>query len=58
MTKERFISIQSRRGYSVKDCGNMVILTMGNYTALWFFKEDGSLDENNLPTWTISNGKR
>ncbi len=54
MTKDRFIAIQARRGYKVEDLGKIVILSMKNYTAMWFFNADGTLNENEKPTWTVS----
>lgn len=57
MTKEKFIAIQSRRGYEVTVLGKMVILNMTtkgeNYTAIWFFNEDGTPDESQKPSWSI-----
>ena len=54
MTKDRFIAIHTHRGYKVEDLGKIVILSMGNYTAMWFFNADGTLNENEKPTWTVS----
>lgn len=57
MTKEKFIAIQSRRGYEVTVLGKMVILNMTAkgeaYTAIWFFNEDGTPDESQPPHWTV-----
>lgn len=53
MTKERFIKVQTSRGYAVEVWGNAVIIRDGNYSATWFFKADGSLDEDNKPIWSI-----
>ena len=54
MTKERFVKIHVARGYEVEELGNVVILRQGKYTAMWFFKEDGSLDEDNKPSWSLA----
>ena len=56
MTKDKFIRIHENRGYHVEEVGRMVFLTMGNYTAIWFFNEDGTLDENNKPFWKLEKG--
>ena len=56
MTKDKFIRIHENRGYHVEKVGRMVFLTMGNYTAIWFFNEDGTLDENNKPFWKLEKG--
>ena len=53
MTKERFIRIQKTRGYEVKELGRMVIISLDNYRATWFFNTDGSLDENTPPIWHL-----
>ena len=53
MTKEKFIRIQSARGYKVEDLGRIVILSLDNYTAIWFFNADGTQDLDNPPTWSI-----
>lgn len=58
MTREKFVRIQKSRGYKVEELGKMVILRMNdsrsNYTAIWFFNADGSVDETNPPTWRVS----
>lgn len=53
MTKTRFIAIQTKRGYKIQDFGKMVILRDGKYTAIWFFNEDGTLDETQKPSWKM-----
>lgn len=53
MTKSRFIRIQTARGYKVEDLGKMVVLSLDNYRAYWFFKADGTPDEDNPPFWKI-----
>ena len=57
MTKERFIHIHTTRGYQVEDLGKMVILhktlPRNEYSAIWFFNSDGSVDESQPPTWSI-----
>lgn len=54
MTKSKFIAIHTRRGYEVADLGKIVTLHMDNYSAMWFFNSDGTLDTNNKPTWKIT----
>lgn len=54
MTKSKFIAIHIRRGYEVADLGKIVTLHMDNYSAMWFFNSDGTLDTNNKPTWKIA----
>lgn len=53
MTKEKFIRIHAHRGYEIEDLGKIVIISLNNYTATWFFNSDGSLDEKNPATWNI-----
>ncbi len=53
MTKEKFIRIQRNRGYQIEDLGKMVIISLDNYKATWFFNTDGSVDENNPPAWHV-----
>ena len=58
MTRERFIAIQTRRGYEIEELGLMVILHSVTeeghlYTAIWFFNEDDTLDETQRPQWSI-----
>lgn len=53
MTRERFIRIQKTRGYKVEELGRMVIISLDNYRATWFFNVDGSLDESNPPIWHL-----
>lgn len=53
MTRERFIKIQATRGYQIEELGKMVIIRMDNYRAIWFFNEDGTLDESNPPSWHL-----
>lgn len=53
MAKERFIKVMEGRGYAVEVMGNVVVLRDGDYSAMWFFKADGSLDEDNKPIWSI-----
>ena len=54
MTKGRFISLMTKRGYSVEDLGKMVICSANNYRSYWFFNADGTQDTTNKPYWTIS----
>ena len=53
MTKDRFITIQRNRGYHVEELGCIVILTLDNYRAVWFFNPDGTVNEDNPPHWAI-----
>lgn len=53
MAKERFIKVMEGRGYAVEVMGNVVVLRDGDYSAMWFFNADGSLDEDNKPIWSI-----
>lgn len=53
MAKERFIKVMEGRGYAVEVLGNVVVLHDGDYSAMWFFNADGSLDEDNKPIWSI-----
>lgn len=58
MTKDKFITIQTKRGYQVEDLGKIVTLTAphkggGTYKAIWFFNTDGTPDEAQEPYWTI-----
>lgn len=50
MTKDRFVAIQTRRGYTVEVLGNMVRLTRGDYWAIHFFNKDGSPSAD-APMW-------
>lgn len=54
MTKARFITIHTKRGYTIEDMGKIVRITMEDYTALWFFHTDGTLDESHKPMWSLS----
>lgn len=53
MTREKLIRIQKSRGYAVEELGRMVIFRLDNYTAIWFFNADGTVDESNPPTWSL-----
>ena len=53
MTREKFIRIQKSRGYQVEELGKMVIISLDNYRATWFFNADGSVDKNNPPIWHL-----
>ena len=53
MTKDKFVAIQTRRGYEVEDLGRIVIIRMDNYSAMYFFTADGKVDETEKPFWTI-----
>jgi len=62
MTKEKFIRIQKQRGYEVEEMGKTVTLRMDDeeseYTAIWFFNENGSIDENHKPVWSLKKHNR
>ena len=53
MTREKFIRIHRNRGYQVEELGKIVIISLDNYRAIWFFNADGTLDESNPPQWSI-----
>ena len=53
MTKDRLITIQTKRGYKVTDLGRVVLFTLDNYTATWFFNPDGTVDESLPAQWTL-----
>ena len=53
MTKEKFIHIHRNRGYQVEELGKMVIISLDNYRAIWFFNVDGTPDKDNPPQWSI-----
>lgn len=52
--KERFVAIHQKRGYNVETLGKMVILHLDNYTAYWFFNEDGTRDRSKQPAWWLA----
>lgn len=59
ITRERFCAIQARRGYEVENLGLITFLRSvtrdgKNYTAMWFWNRDGSLNEDEEPTWWVS----
>lgn len=53
MTKEKFIRIQTARGYQIEDLDKMVIISLDNYRAIWFFNTDGTVDKDNPPIWHL-----
>ena len=53
MTKEIFIHIHHNRGFQVEDLGKIVIISLEDYRAVWFFNPDGSIDKNHPPIWHI-----
>lgn len=53
MTKDKFIRIHKNRGYQIKEFGNMVIISMDNYRAIWFFNADGTRDTTKNPIWKV-----
>ena len=57
--RERFCAIQARRGYEVENLGLITFLHSvtregWNYTAVWFWNQDGSLNREMRPSWSIS----
>ena len=52
--REKFVAVMTRRGYAVSELGKMVILAMGNYTAIHFFNPDGTRDDSRPPYWKMS----
>ena len=54
MTREKFIRIQKSRGYQVEELGKMVIISLDNYRATWFFNADGSVDETTRRFGTLT----
>ena len=52
--REKFVAVMRRRGYTVRELGRMVILTMDNYTAIHFFNPDGTRDETQPAYWSMS----
>ena len=58
MTKDRFIKIQTARGYKVTELGKIVTLEMEDekesYFAMWFFNEDGTVDKSKPSTWKLT----
>lgn len=55
MNKTRFVEVHIRRGYEVEVLGNLVILRHENYTAIWCFNADGTLNEKYPPEWWVRN---
>lgn len=57
MNRDKFIAIQSRRGYKVETLGNIVILRHVKngmeYTAMWFYNADGTYNDKYKPTWIV-----
>lgn len=53
MTKDKFIRIHKNRGYQVEELGNMVIISIDNYRAIWFFNADGTQDTAKDPIWKL-----
>lgn len=53
MTKERFIEIQKAQGYNVDVKGKMIFLFYKNWSAIWFIDDNGMIDMNKTPFWTI-----
>ena len=53
MTKDKFIRIHLKRGYTVQDFGRMVILSLDNYTAIHHFKDNGEYDYDTEAFWKL-----
>lgn len=53
MTREKFVRIHRNRGYHVEEAGLMVVISLDNYTSIWFFNPDGTVDENTPPIWDL-----
>lgn len=56
MSKEKFIRIHSNRGYKVTEFGLMIMLEKDNYSAIWFFNSDGTVDTTQHPVWKLKRG--
>ena len=54
MTREKFVTIQTNRGYSVTEFGKVVVIEKDDYKAIWFFNPDGSVDEKHPPMWRVA----
>jgi hypothetical protein len=57
MTREKSIRIHRNRGYQIEELGKMVIISLDNYRATWFFNTDGSVDESNPPIWRLNRSR-
>lgn len=51
--RERFCRIHTKRGYEVENLGLITFIRDGNYTAIWFFNPDGSLDTTKPASWRL-----
>ena len=56
MSKEKFIRIQRNRGYKVTEFGLMIMLEKGDYSSIWFFNSDGTVDTTQHPVWKLRRG--
>lgn len=58
MTRDKFCAIQTRRGYKVTNLGLITFLEYedaeSTYTAMWFFKADGTLNREEKPHWKVT----
>ena len=59
INRSQFCEAQARRGYEVENLGLVTILRHIDhhgmlYTALWFWNEDGSLNQHMEPTWSVT----
>ena len=59
MTRETFCRAMERRGYTVTNLGLITFLDAemengAHYTAMWFFKADGTRDETKPASWRIT----
>ena len=58
MTKDVFIKTHQEKGYTIQDLGGMVILTIDNLVEIYYFTEDGELDNRIEPFWCLVKNKR
>lgn len=58
ITRDRFCAVQARRGYEVENLGLITVLRhssdRGDYVAMWFWYEDGTLNEAERPYWNLT----
>lgn len=56
--RERFCAAMKKRGYEVDNLGLMTFLRSEDYTAIWFFREDGTRDTSKKVSWYLDAPKR
>lgn len=59
ITRDRFCAVQARRGYEVENLGLITFLRHtdkdgAEYVAMWFWHEDGTLNEAERPYWHLT----